>query len=240
MARIARVVVPGCWHHITQRGNRRQTVFFENADFDLYLQLLALHARRCSVAVVGYCLMGNHVHLIAIPSSQAALAKSLGRAHADYSRWLNLRRGETGHVWQNRFFSCPMDEGHQWEALRYVELNPVRAGLVSEAAEWRWSSAAAHTNGIDCSGILDMAEWERCWTGRTWREALASGIEDAVLLERIREATRTGRPAAAEGFVKQLEDRQGRCLRPRKRGPKAKGVTDEMQMSLMGVSFGVS
>ena len=160
MARIARVVVPDHWHHITQRGNRRQTVFFEDTDRTLYLQLLVQHARRCSVRIVGYCLMGNHVHLIAIPPAATALAKSLGRAHVDYARWLNLRRGETGHVWQNRFFSCPMDERHQWEALRYVERNPVRAR----------------------SGILDMAEWERRWTGGTWREALASGIEDAGLV----------------------------------------------------------
>ena len=152
MARIARVVVPGCWHHITQRGNRRQSVFFEDADYTLYLQLLAHHTRRCAVRIVGYCLMGNHVHLIAIPPAETALAKSLGRAHVDYARWLNLRRGETGHVWQNRFFSCPMDDWHQWEALRYVECNPVRAGMVSEAPEWRWSSAEAHTSGVDQIG----------------------------------------------------------------------------------------
>jgi putative transposase len=232
MARIARVVVPGCWHHITQRGNRRQSVFFEDADYTLYLQLLAHHTRRCAVRIVGYCLMGNHVHLIAIPPAETALAKSLGRAHVDYARWLNLRRGETGHVWQNRFFSCPMDDWHQWEALRYVECNPVRAGMVSEAPEWRWSSAEAHTSGVDRSGILDMAEWERRWTGGTWREALTQGIEDAALMERIREATRSGRPAAGEGFVKQLEEEQRRCLRPRKRGPKGKVVVDEKQMSL--------
>jgi putative transposase len=232
MARIARVVVPNCWHHITQRGNRRQGVFFEDADRALYLQLLALHTRRCAVRIVGYCLMGNHVHLIAIPPAATALAKGLGRVHVDYARWLNLRRGETGHVWQNRFFSCSMDQHHQWEALRYVELNPVRACLAQKAQDWRWSSAAAHTSGVDHSGILDMAEWERRWTPGAWREALACGVEDAALMERIREATRTGRPAACEGFVKQLEEEQRRCLRPRRRGPKGKKVADERQMSL--------
>jgi len=236
MARLARVVIPGLWHHITQRGNRRQTVFFDDRDREMYLQLLAHHARRCSLRIAGYCLMGNHVHLIAIPPAENALAKSLGRAHVDYARWLNLRRGETGHVWQNRFFSCPMDEGHQWEALRYVESNPVRAGLVAEAAEWRWSSAAAHTGGTDGWGFLYTAEWERRWTAGVWREAQCSGMEEAALWERIREATRTGRPAAGEDFVKRLEADQGRCLRPQKRGPKGKAALGDRRMSLVAES----
>jgi putative transposase len=161
--------------------------------------------------------MSNHVHPIAIPPAETALAKCLGRVHVDYARWLNLRRGETGHVWQNRFFSCPMDGRHQWEALRYVECNPVRAGLVAEAADWRWSSAEAHTGGMDRWSVLDLAEWERRWTGGVWRAALANGIEAAALLERIREATRSGRPAAGEEFVRRLEIERRRCLRPQKR-----------------------
>jgi putative transposase len=164
---------------------------------------------------------------------ETALAKSLGRTHVDYARWLNLRRGQTGHVWQNRFFSCPMDERHQWEALRYVACNPVRAGLVTEAPDWRWSSAAAHTGGIDRWGFLDMAEWERRWTAGRWREALGGGIDDAALWERIREATRTGRPAAGEEFVKRLEVERRRRLRPQKRGPKPEATVDERQMSLV-------
>ena len=231
MARMARVVVPGLCHHVTQRGNRRETVFFDDQGRSLYLQLLTHHSRRCSVRVVGYCLMGNHVHVIAIPPAETALAKCLGRTHVDYARWLNLRCGQTGHVWQNRFFSCPMDEPHQWEALRYVECNPVRAGLVSEAPDWPWSSAAAHTGGIDRWGVLDMAAWERRWTSGAWREALGSGIADAALWQRIREATR--RPAAGVEFVKRLEAERQRRLLPQKRGPKAKAAPDERQMSLL-------
>ena len=166
--------------------------------------------------------MSNHVHLLAIPRETSSLAKALGRAHTDYARWLNLRRGETGHVWQNRFYSCPLDEHYRWEALRYVELNPVRAGLVSEAANWRWSSAAAHTSGVDRTGILEWTEWSLRWNGATWRDALDQGIADAALLERIREATRTGRPAGGNEFVRELEESTRRCLRPQKRGPKVK------------------
>ena len=141
MARFARVVAPGCWHHVTQRGNRRQTVFFSDDDRAVYLRLLGLECGRHGVRIAGYCLLSNHVHVVAIPSAEDSMAKAFGRAHVGYARWLNVRRGETGHVWQNRYFSCPLDERHRWEALRYVELNPVRAGLVKEASEYRWSSA---------------------------------------------------------------------------------------------------
>src|SRR6266478_1975383 len=139
MARIARVVVPGCWHHVTQRGNQQQTVFFDDSDRKFYLDLLRRYCSRHSVRITGYCLMGNHVHLLAIPAHQTGLAHALGRTHNDYARWLNLRRRQSGHVWQNRFYSCALDEEHKWTALRYVEQNPVRAGLVASAAEWLWS-----------------------------------------------------------------------------------------------------
>ncbi len=220
MARLARVVVPGCWHHVTQRGNHQQTVFFEDADRAMYLRLLARYCDRALVAIAGYCLMSNHVHLIAIPTRPDGLAKALGRAHNDYARWLNLKLGQTGHLWQNRFYSCPLDRQHQWEALRYVELNAVRAGLVRRAAEWPWSSAAAHITGVDSAGLLDTSEWRQRWCPMEWCEALERGLEDAALLNRIREATRTGRPAANPDFVKGLETQMRRPLRPQKRGPK--------------------
>lgn len=198
----------------------------------MYLELLRAQCRRTEVRIAGYCLMSNHVHLIAIPPSGKALATALGRTHADYSRWVNLKRGETGHLWQNRFFSCPLDAEHQWEALRYVELNPVRAGLAREALEWPWSSAAAHSGGSDLAGILDTSEWGARWTAVLWREALDRGIEDAALLERIRQSTRTGRPAAGEAFIKQLEASADRVLRPRKRGPKRRSAAADGQLGL--------
>jgi putative transposase len=153
MSRMARVVLPGCWHHVTQRGNLRQAVFFEASDRQFYLELLRQNCLRFRVAIAGYCLMGNHVHLLAIPSRENGLAHALGRTHNDYARWLNLRRFHSGHLWQNRYYSCPLDEAHGWEALRYVELNPVRAGLVTCAADWPWSSARAHVSGTDTGGV---------------------------------------------------------------------------------------
>jgi len=232
MARLARVVMPGIWHHVTQRGNRRQMVFHSDADRAMYLVLLSRECARAAVRITGYCLMGNHLHLILAPERETSLARALGRTHTDYARWLNLQRGETGHLWQNRYYSCPLDEAHQWEALRYVELNPVRAGLAAKAETWRWSSAKAHLTGVDRSGILDMTEWRRAWTVETWQSALAVGLEDARLVERIREATRTGRPAGGEEFIKEWEKRLRRQLSPSKRGPKTRVGREDDQLEL--------
>jgi putative transposase len=222
MGRIARIVIPGCWHHVTQRGNQQQDVFFNDSDRHFYLSLLRKHCEVNRVKITGYCLMGNHVHLIAVPPREPALAKALGRTHNEYARWLNLRRQASGHVWQNRYFSCPMDERHQWEALRYIELNPVRAGLVRTAADWPWSSTRAHLSGVDTTGLLDRVDWHRQWSFDTWRTVLENGVEDAALQERIREATRCGRPAGTPEFIQRLEKAAGRKLEPRRRGPKPK------------------
>jgi putative transposase len=176
--------------------------------------------------------MNNHVHILAIPEAGNGLARALGRAHNDYARWLNLRRRETGHVWQNRFYSCPLDNAHQWEALRYVELNPVRAGLVHRAMEWRWSSAAVHVGEPHQTGFVDCSDWSTQWSAVTWNAALRDGVGDSLLLERIRSATRTGRPAGDEEFVRSAEARLGRRLKPGKRGPKVKR-TEMPQLQLV-------
>jgi putative transposase len=207
-------------------------MFFEDADRAMYLDLLARYAGRHGVRITGYCLMSNHVHLVAIPKAENGWAKALGRAHNDYARWLNVKRGESGHVWQSRFYSCPLDEQHQWEALRYVELNPVRAGLVEHPAEWRWSSAGAHLTGADDTGLIDLTTWTEKWTPASWREVLDLGLEDAALVQRIREATRTGWPAAGEAGLRDLERQTGRRLRPGKRGPKGKAAADPLQLEL--------
>src|SRR5882757_7174121 len=131
MPRQRRVVIPNCPHHITQRGNNRRAIFFGDGDREVYLTLLRAYAVECSVEILGYCLMTNHVHVIATPTVPSGLAKAFGRTHNDYARWLNIRRCESGHVWQNRFFSCPIETRYLWAVLTYVERNPVRAGLVS-------------------------------------------------------------------------------------------------------------
>ena len=148
----------------------------------------------------------------------------IGRLHNDFSRWQQIQRDLTGHLWQNRFFSCPLDEDHFWEALRYVELNPVRAGLVRNAWEWPWSSARAHVTGIDESGPINMDPWRTRFDGNRWRSYLEEGLKSTGDLDRIRLATRTGRPLGSDDFIRCLEALTGRSLRPKKRGPKS-GLT---------------
>jgi|SRR5579872_463701 len=225
MGRIARVVLPGYWHHVTQRGNHQQPVFFGDGDRRFYLGLLRHYCGRESVRITGYCLMGNHVHLLAIPWRKNGLAKALGRTHNDYARWLNLRRQQVGHAWQNRFYSCPLDEVHGWAALRYIELNPVRAGLVINPADWPWSSATVHLGGPGTAGLVDLTAWRERWTAGCWEEALRLGPAEAALQQRIREATRTGRPVGSEQFVRGAEALVGRSLVPKRRGPRVKGLS---------------
>jgi len=143
------LVVPGLPHHITQRGNRRQQTFFCQEDYAAYLELLADWGGERGVEVWAYCLMPNHVHLIAVPGSEDGLGRAIGEAHRRYTRRINIREKWRGYLWQGRFACFVMDEPYLLAAARYVELNPVRAGLVADAAEWPWSSARAHLSGRD-------------------------------------------------------------------------------------------
>ena len=220
MARVSRVVVPRLPHHVTQRGNQQQDVFTGDQERRMYLQLL----RKCSLAheltLLGYCLMSNHVHLLVVPQHGNSLARGLGRTHADYARWVHVRRGTTGHLWQNRFFSCPLDDPHLWRTLRYVECNPVRAALVRRADHWPWSSVQAHLAGQDHTGLLDMGAWGAAFTPHEWRQVLDSG-EDQEENQQLRRSTRTGRPFGRPEFVEQVEASVGRTLRLRPPGRKA-------------------
>jgi len=152
MPRVARIVVPGVPHHITQRGNNRQRVFFSDANRHLYLDLLKHYSQQLGLEVWAYCLMSNHVHLVAVPKSGDALAKAVGRTNFRFAQKLNYQLRRSGHLWQNRFLSCALEDVHLWRAMRYVERNPVRAGLVRVPWRYEWSSAAAHADRIrrDC------------------------------------------------------------------------------------------
>ena len=169
MPRLARIVIEGIAHHVVQRGNNRQDVFFVDEDRRYYLALLKEKAEEYRLDILAYCLMTNHVHLIAVPQDPESLAKAIGRADFLHTQYVNRLQGRSGHLWQNRFHSCALDEGHFWSAMRYVEQNPVRAGLVKEAGDYEWSSAAAHLTGEDLTELLDMERWAAQMDGATWR-----------------------------------------------------------------------
>lgn len=228
MARLPRVVVAGVAHHITQRGNARQTVLADGADRIAYLELLRHYSEFYSLSVVGYCLMSNHVHLIVVPRTAAALGQALKHAHGRYASYWNARKSSSGHVWQGRFYSCPLDDSHLWAALRYVELNPVRAGMVAAADEWQWSSAPAHFSANASASMLEMGQWRKRWTTAEWVEYLASG-ESSADIGALRQCTHTGRPLGTPEFVAQLEQETLRSLAPRKGGRPKRPSADSRQ-----------
>ncbi len=192
MPRAQRKIIPGTSHHITQPGNYRQKVFFRDEDRRFYLDLLSEFLPHYGVALEGYCLMDNHIHLIAIPHDQKGLSRAMQRIHSDYARGLHLRLRRMGHLWQARFHSVPLDDKHSWHALLYVERNPVRAGLVANCGEWRWSSAQAHL-GIVESELLDLVRWRSRFDPTRWERYLSEGAKQAQIEDRIREATLRGR-----------------------------------------------
>jgi putative transposase len=220
MSKMARVVVPGLPHHITQRGTDQKDVFFDDQDRRVYLRLLKEHGEEYSLGYLGYCLMTNHVHVIAIPYEMDSLARTFGQAHAAYSRYLHGKRGGCGHLWQARFYSCVLSEAHRWWALGYVENNPVHAHLVRRAVEYRWSSARAHTGlGQADIPLLDSL-FCRDYANDDWLRVLDTDVYEESLVRRLREATKTGRPFGDKAFVQRLEADLARQLLPRKRGPK--------------------
>jgi putative transposase len=225
MPRVARVVVADVAHHVTQRGNGRQYILASDAERLVYLDLLRWVVQGHELSVLGYCLMSNHVHLVVVPRRAEDLAEALQRAHGRYASYWNVSHASSGHVWQGRFYSCPMDPGHLWTALRYVELNPVRAGLAGEAAAWPWSSAAAHCGAADLDAWLEMSKWRQSWSAATWRKFLAEG-ETASELRALRRCTHTGRPLGPAEFTQALEERTQRRLMPGPRGRPRKTPTE--------------
>ena len=220
MTRIARVVVPGLPHHVTQRGNRRERIFFEAGDYALYRDWLAQSCRRFGVACWAYCLMPNHVHLILTPGDGAGLALALARTHRLYAGFANARLRQTGHVFQGRFGSVAMDEAHLIAAARYVALNPVRARLVARAQDWPHSSVRAHLQGRD-DALVDV----RPLLERAPRFGdLIDQAPDEGEFQRLRRSELIGRPLGAPAFVEALERQLGRSLTPGKRGPKPKAA----------------
>ncbi len=221
MARLSRVVIPGVPHHVTQRGNRRERTFFEEGDYQLYLDLLAQAARAARVEVWAYCLMPNHVHLIVTPSDEDGLARTFRKVHRHYTGFINARMRTTGHLWQGRYGSVAMDEGHLISALRYVALNPVRARLAARAQDWRWSSTAAHIAGQGDGVVTVEPALERVGDFAAF---LDQDFDEAGAYAPLRKAELIGRPVGAAEWIAQMEAQTGMTLAPGKRGPRPKTV----------------
>ena len=213
MPRIARIVIPDVPYHVTQRGNNRQDVFFTDDDRRFYLETLREQSEKFGLDVLGWCLMTNHVHLVAVPRRPDSLAKAAGRADWLYARAINRLHRRSGHLWQNRFYSCALDETHVVTAMRYVEQNPVRAKACRSAWAYRWSSASAHVTGRDASGLLLLKPWLGDWPPGEWRKMLKEGLEESAVAT-LRQFTHRGRPLGTDAFLSRMESLIGRRVRP--------------------------
>src|SRR3989338_5727773 len=212
MPRIARVVAVDEPHHVIQRGNRRQNVFFKPDDKQAYLDILRLQAKFFGLEIWAYCLMDNHVHLIVAPKNEESLVKAIGETHQLYTRMINFREKWRGYLWQGRFKSTPLDERYLYAAVRYVERNPVRAKLVEKAEDYPWSSAKAHVYNKKDSLLTNFYLMEEIGN---WAEYL-KGEEAPEELRRIRFQTHSGRPLGSIDYLKRLEGLLGRELIKRK------------------------
>jgi putative transposase len=221
VARFPRITVVGLAYHVTQRGNARSFILNTADERRVYLDLLRKNADCYGVGILGYCLMSNHVHLVATPLKVQSLALALKNTHGRYASYWNAVNGSSGHVWQGRYYSCPLDEAHLWEALRYTELNPVRASLVQTAESWPWSSAAIHCSAASLDSWLDMKSWKTRWCSESWLRYL-NAAQAGASVEAIRQNTHSGRPLGSQEFTSTLERETQRLLTPQKRGPKKK------------------
>jgi len=230
MPRHARAVFPGIPHHVTQRGNQRRDTFYESGDGLAYLSLLREHTHRHSIEVVAYCLMPNHVHLVLVPSTTEGLHRALKPIHGRYAQRVNRMRQQVGHLWQNRYFSSPLDSNHFANAVRYVELNPVRAGLSRRAEDYAWSSAAAHC-GLMHDPVVDERPRSSIFKGvDDWSGWLASGVPDECV-KLIRQNERQNLPCGSMEFVARLERIAGRSLTFRAQGKPAEPPEAELERS---------
>lgn len=219
MARLPRMVLPGVPHHVTQRGNRREQTFFEEGDYTLYLDLLAEACARHRVEVWSYCLMPNHVHIIAVPTDEDGLGRTFRHVHRHYTGYVNARMRVTGYLWQGRFSSVAMDETHLFAALRYVALNPVCARLAARAEDWRWSSTRALFARVDDTVTQVAPVLERI---DDFEAFLSQQFDEDFTYAALRRAETLGRPIGSPEWLKEMQARSGLQLLPGKRGPKPK------------------
>ena len=219
MPRDARVVCAGVPYHVTQRGNYRQDIFEEEEDREKYMEFFMMYLEKFEVKLYAWCLMSNHVHFIVEPSTEDGLANLFRFAHMRYSQYFNRKKGASGHLFQGRFHSSPLDADHLYEALRYVELNPLRAGIVSRVDGYKWSSMKTHLTG---KGKYPLSSVNKYLEIHDWKEYLKEKADEEIL-KTLRSRAKTNRPAGDAKFIKKIEKLTGRTLTFNKKGrPKKK------------------
>ena len=222
MPRIARVVAIGYPHHITQRGNYGQNVFLDDTDRERYLGWVQEYSDKFGLSLLVDNLMPNHVHFIGIPEKEDSMAKTFNAAHMRYAHYFNKKTKVKGHLWQGRFYSCVLDEGHLILAAKYIERNPVRAGLVEKPWEWKWSSASLHaglneSHKLKLKNLFNIIDMDK----NTLKTFIANEGDEKDM-EKLRKQTLTGRPLCNDQIIENLENTLGRKLaalpegRPRK------------------------
>ena len=228
MPRLSRSVFAGVPHHVTQRGNRREDVFFTDDDRAAYLLWLKEYSATHGVEILAYCLMTNHIHVVAVPATDDGLQRVFKPLHMRYAQHINRARGWKGHLWQGRYFSSPLDDAYLWAAVRYVERNPVRAGMVRNAEAYRWSSAATHCGKRQDELLNPDAGWGKQFSAiEDWSTWLAEGDETEEL-HILRRNAEKGLPCGADSFVQALEVLAGRVLGFRPQGrPRREIESDE-------------
>ncbi len=219
MSREARLVIPGAPHHITQRGNRRGLLFYNDQDRERFISWLAEACDRWGLIVLAYCLMSNHFHLEGIPANEESLCQVLKSVFTKYAMRLNSIHGWSGYVVQGRFYSSPLDDRHAKVVRYYIEENPVRARMVEQPEEYRWSSAYARARGIADPLVDFSGDWHRSFSAESPSLPSHPGTHlDEDTIARIRKLHLRNLPIGSDEYVQALEASTGRKLRIMKRG----------------------
>ena len=200
MSRTSRYCSPNIFYHVTQRGNYRQVIFESDEDKSVYIEYFQDYALEYGMELYAWCLMSNHVHFIVKPLKDNSLSKVFGVTHMNYSNYFNKKKGAKGHLWQGRFYSCPLEPDHLYEAIRYVELNPYRAKMVSDVAEFYWSSSHDRlhkTETIPLSCVKEYIDFPN------WRDYLEERF-DQQIWDVIRKQTKSGKPMGSDEFVERI------------------------------------
>lgn len=210
MARQARVILADTPHHVSQRGNRGEPVFFEKADFETYRALMAEQCRERGIDILAYCLLPNQIHLIAVPTKSDDLARAIGEAHRRYTCYINDKKNWRGHLFQDRFYSCALDEGAVTDAAHFIETLPVTARIAPKPEQYLWSSAKAHLRGRDDPLLAThkpLLELVHDWQGFL-AMPLPRQVMDSITLH-----LQTGRPRGGNVFLDMIEEQLGRRVR---------------------------